>query len=116
MSPTDPFADREAEKYDNPIPSREFILELIRQLKTPLSYDALLEELKLEGEEHAEALRRRLRAMERDGQLVFTRAKTYALPDRLNLVKGYVSGHKDGFGFLRPDGGGPDLFMGPRVV
>ncbi len=116
MSPTDPFADREAEKYDNPIPSREFILELIRQRKTPLSYDALLEELKLEGEEHAEALRRRLRAMERDGQLVFTRAKTYALPDRLNLVKGYVSGHKDGFGFLRPEGGGQDLFMGPREM
>ena len=28
--------------------------------------------------------------MERDGQLVFTRNQCYALPDRLNLVKGYV--------------------------
>lgn len=37
-------------------------------------------ELNIEGEEQQEALRRRLRAMERDGQLVFTRRQCYALP------------------------------------
>lgn len=27
----DPFQDREAEKYENPIPSREFILALLEK-------------------------------------------------------------------------------------
>ena len=80
----------------------------------PMSREELAKVLKLTDEEPLEALRRRLRAMERDGRLVFTRNQCYALPDRLNLVKGYVLGHKDGFGFLRPEGGGPDLSEQPR--
>ena len=69
----DPFQEREAEKYANPIPSREFILEHLTKREKPASRDELAIELNIEGEEQTEALRRRLRAMERDGQLVFTR-------------------------------------------
>ncbi|ATG75772.1 exoribonuclease R [Zobellella denitrificans] len=112
----DPFLQREAEKYENPIPSREFILEHIKARQTPVSRDELFAELTLEGEEQAEALRRRLRAMERDGQLVFTRNQCYALPDKLNLVKGHVIGHREGFGFVRPDDGGDDLFLAQREM
>lgn len=112
----DPFLQREAEKYENPIPSREFILEHIKARQTPVSRDDLFAELALEGEEQAEALRRRLRAMERDGQLVFTRNQCYALPDKLNLVKGHVIGHREGFGFVRPDDGGGDLFLAQREM
>ncbi|MGL5197855.1 MAG: winged-helix domain-containing protein, partial [Aeromonas veronii] len=116
MSQKDPFLEREAEKYDNPIASRELILELIKGHEKPMSREELAKVLKLKDEEPLEALRRRLRAMERDGQLVFTRNQCYALPDRLNLVKGYVIGHKDGFGFLRPEGGGPDLYLNNREM
>ncbi len=116
MSITDPFLEREAQKYDNPIASREAILALIEKQNKPVSREALQSLLGLQGEEQEEALRRRLRAMERDGQLVFTRARCYALPDKLNLVKGRVVGHKDGFGFLRPDEGGDDLFLAPREM
>ncbi|MBM7456932.1 ribonuclease R [Oceanisphaera litoralis] len=112
----DPFLKREAEKYENPIPSREFILELIKTKQGPVSRDDVFAELALEGEEQAEALRRRLRAMERDGQLVFTRNKCYALPDKLNLIKGRVIGHREGFGFLRPEDGGDDLFLSQREM
>ena len=112
----DPFLEREAEKYENPIASREMILDLIKGHEKPMSREELAKVLKLTEEEPLEALRRRLRAMERDGQLVFTRNQCYALPDRLNLVKGYVLGHKDGFGFLRPEGGGPDLFLNNREM
>ena len=68
----DPFQEREAEKYANPIPSREFILEHLTKREKPASRDELAIELNIEGEEQTEALRRRLRAMERDGQLVFS--------------------------------------------
>lgn len=83
----DPFQEREAEKYANPIPSREFILEHLTKREKPASRDELAIELNIEGEEQTEALRRRLRAMERDGQLVFTRRQCYALPERLDLLK-----------------------------
>ncbi|MDR3431458.1 MAG: ribonuclease R [Rouxiella aceris] len=100
----DPFLEREAEKYESPIPSREFILEHLGKRETPASREELGNELNLSGEEALEALRRRLRAMERDGQLVFTRRQCYALPERLDLLKGTVIGHRDGYGFLRLEG------------
>ena len=37
----DPFQEREAEKYDNPIPSREFILAILKQNNVPLSRKSL---------------------------------------------------------------------------
>ncbi|MBU9838988.1 MULTISPECIES: ribonuclease R [Rahnella] len=100
----DPFLEREAEKYESPIPSREFILEHLAKRETPASREEIGNELNLSGEEALEALRRRLRAMERDGQLVFTRRQCYALPERLDLLKGTVIGHRDGYGFLRLEG------------
>ncbi|NDJ83979.1 ribonuclease R [Vibrio campbellii] len=102
--PNDPFADRESKNYENPIPSREFILEFLEEAGVPMNRNDLFEALKLEGEEQYEGLRRRLRAMERDGQLVFTRRQCYALPEKLEMVKGYVIGHKDGHGWVRPEG------------
>ncbi|WP_159192363.1 ribonuclease R [Klebsiella pneumoniae] len=107
----DPFQEREAEKYANPIPSREFILEHLTKREKPASRDELAIELNIEGEEQTEALRRRLRAMERDGQLVFTRRQCYALPERLDLLKGTVIGHRDGYGFLRVEGRKDDLYL-----
>lgn len=107
----DPFQEREAEKYANPIPSREFILEHLTKREKPASREELAVELNIEGEEQLEALRRRLRAMERDGQLVFTRRQCYALPERLDLLKGTVIGHRDGYGFLRVEGRKDDLYL-----
>lgn len=107
----DPFLEREAEKYESPIPSREFILAHLAKRETPASREELANELNLSGEEALEALRRRLRAMERDGQLVFTRRQCYALPERLDLLRGTVIGHRDGFGFLRVEGSKDDLYL-----
>ncbi|MYM61026.1 ribonuclease R [Vibrio sp. OCN044] len=103
-TPNDPFAERESEKYDNPVPSREFLLEFLEQAGVPLNRNDLFEALHLKGEEQYEGLRRRLRAMERDGQLVFTRRQCYAVPEKLEMIKGYVIGHKDGHGWVRPEG------------
>ncbi|MCW2481396.1 ribonuclease R [Candidatus Symbiopectobacterium sp. NZEC135] len=107
----DPFLEREAEKYESPIPSREYILAHIEKRNTPISRDELAADLELTTEEQQEALRRRLRAMERDGQLVFTRRQCYALPEKLDLLRGTVIGHRDGFGFLRVEGRKDDLYL-----
>jgi len=112
----DPEAAREAEKYDNPIPSRELILQHLGERGSPAAREELVEEFGLVSEEDIEALRRRLRAMERDGQLIYTRRGTYAPVDKLDLVCGRISGHRDGFGFLIPDDGSDDLFLSPAQM
>lgn len=111
MMTKDPYKDREADKYHSPIASREYILEVLAKFTTPMSRQEITKILKLTKEEELEALRRRLRAMERDGQLVFTRRQCYALPERLDLLKGTVIGHRDGFGFLRVEGQKEDFYL-----
>ena len=107
----DPHYKRELEKYDNPIPSREFILSVIRDNNAPMNRDEILTALSIRNEDQIEAMRRRLCAMENDGQLVFTKRKRYALPEKLDLFKGTVIGHREGFGFLQVDGKKDDLFI-----
>ncbi|MCF6211115.1 MAG: ribonuclease R [Gammaproteobacteria bacterium] len=111
---TDPHAEREARKYENPIPSRELILELLEEAGEPLVWQQVAERLGLDDEESQIALTRRLRAMERDGQLVRNRRNAYGPLDKMDLVRGRIIAHPDGFGFLVPDDGSDDLFMGPR--
>jgi len=112
----DPHSKREAENYDNPIPSREFILELLKQNNRPLSRRSISKLLGLKGEEQIEALRRRLRAMERDGQLLRNRKNAYGVMSKMNLITGRVMGHPDGYGFLIPDEGSEDLFLSEREM
>ena len=112
----DPFKKREEQKYDNPIPSREYIMQLLDEAGQPLNRQQIAETLGLEDEEQLEALRRRLRAMERDGQLIFNRRGGYGLVSKMQLIRGRVIGHADGFGFLVSDEGGDDLFLSAREM
>ena len=110
----DPNYAKELAKYDNPVPSREFILQIIRKQNSPMSKEEIFKTLAIVNEEQQEAMRRRLRAMENDGQLVFTKRKCYALPEKLDLLKGMVIGHREGFGFLQVEGKKDDFFI-PNV-
>ncbi|OAI21698.1 ribonuclease R [Methylomonas koyamae] len=112
----DPHAEREAEKYENPIPSRELILELIQQAGKPLRRQQIAQQFGLESADAQEALRRRLRAMERDGQLSFNSRQKYCIGSGHNTIAGRILGHPDGFGFLKPDDGSEDLFLSPREM
>ena len=112
----DPYRSREAKKYDNPIPSREYILEWLARSGTPLLAEELARQLDLHEEQEQIALGRRLNAMERDGQLVRNRLGAFCRVNKADLVAGRVIGHPDGFGFLKPDDGGDDLFLTPRQM
>jgi len=112
----DPYQAREAKKYANPIPSREFILSLIEDHGAPLRFDDLAEALKLVDPQQRDALSRRMNAMARDGQVVCNRRGGYCVVNHEDLIHGRVVGHPDGFGFLHPDEGGDDLFLSPREM
>ena len=114
--PHDPFAEREAAKYDRPVPSREYILDFLRESVGPLTYEELCSEFGIHDDDGREGLRRRLIAMERDGQAVRNRRNAYGTLDKMNLIKGRVVGHPEGFGFVIPSAGGDDLFLSSRQM
>ncbi len=113
----DPYRAREAQRYEHPIPSREYILEFLRnETSAPVTEAYIATCLEL-SENQQEALNRRIRAMERDGQLVRTRKNRVGLPERMNLVRGRVLAHPEGYGFLQPDEPGRrDLLLSPREM
>ncbi|QTH70149.1 ribonuclease R [Pseudoalteromonas xiamenensis] len=111
MSKQDPYLSREQEKYDNPVPSREFILEHIAKAGKATSFADLCKAMNVLDTERQDNFKRRLRAMERDGQLHFNKFKRYVIPTDDGLVKGRVIGHRDGFGFLEVEGEPKDWFI-----
>jgi ribonuclease R len=54
--------------------------------------------------------------MARDGDLMQNRREEWCLPSKLDLIRGKVQGHPDGFGFVVPDEGGDDLFLSPKEM
>ncbi len=107
----DPQAVREAGTYDHPVPSREYILQCLEEAGRPLTHDQLCQAYGMTDPDSIEALRRRLLAMLRDNQLFANRRGAYALISKLDLIKGRVQAHRDGFGFLIPEDGSNDLFL-----
>ncbi|WP_049722494.1 ribonuclease R [Gilvimarinus polysaccharolyticus] len=114
--PVDPFAEREAQKYDNPIPSREVILELLDRQDGPATHPEVCDLLGMVTEDDIEALRRRLIAMARDGQLISNRRGAFARVDRMDMVRARVQGHRDGYGFAVPAEGGEDIYLHNRQM
>lgn len=113
---SDPHLKREREKYEHPVPSREYIIKYLNEAGGPASQKQIEKSFELRSDEEQEGLRRRLRAMIRDGQLITTRRGSFALVENMELVSGRVIGHRDGFGFLIRDDGESDIFIPAREM
>jgi len=111
---TDPYREREQQKYENPVPSREFLMDLLAEQARPLTREEVAQAIGLESPDELEGLRRRLIAMERDGQAIRNRRGGYVLVDNEELLRGRVVGHQDGYGQLAPDVGGDRVYISPR--
>ncbi|WP_100658690.1 ribonuclease R [Alteromonas flava] len=107
----DPHYQREKSQYENPVASREYLIEILKDSGTPLSFLEICQRVNANNESERIGVQRRLRAMEREGQVQFTRQKKYVVADIKQTVIGRVIGHRDGFGFLRPENGEKDLFI-----
>jgi ribonuclease R len=111
----DPHFAREQSRYENPLPSREFILEILQEAGVPMSLDALTERLGID-EAGLDGFVRRIGAMERDAQVMRNRRGDICLVKKLDLIPGRVQGHPDGYGFLVPDDATGDLYLDAREM
>ena len=94
--------------------NKETVLAFFRQ-KTgkPLSFREMVGQMGL-GKPEGRALKRLLREMLRDGDVVRTRKGLYGPSGDMSLVSGYFEAHRDGFGFVIPEKPGErDLFIPP---
>ncbi|MFK7957885.1 MAG: ribonuclease R [Lysobacterales bacterium] len=110
----DPKAAQEQARYDKPIASRAAILMLLEQRGELMKRSHIAKALDITDDDGLEALRRRLRAMVRDGELIQNRRGGYGVAQKLEAKPGRVIGHPDGFGFLALDEGGDDWYLSPR--
>ncbi len=102
-------------RFEYEVPSREDILLELRTAEKPLAPQELAQRLGIKTNE-MEGFDRRLAAMERDGQLMPNRKGVLLLATKLDFVAGRVVGHRDGYGFLIRDEGGPDLWLAPKEM
>jgi ribonuclease R len=110
----DPHREREASRYEHPIPSREFILQTLAEAGIPLTDEDLAQRLAIKPQER-DAFAARLGAMERDGQILRNRKGAILVAAKLDLIKGSVEGHPDGYGFVVAEEG-EDLYLGPHEM
>ncbi len=113
----DPYAAREAQRYEQPIASREAILEFLSESSELMTAERIAQALAIASDPiRFDALAKRLSAMVRDGQLLVNRRGGYGVAQRLDLIPGEILANADGYGFLRPDDGGDDLYISPAQM
>lgn len=113
---SDPQSVRESELYENPIPSRELILQVMEEHGVPVKKLDLIKILEIQDDEII-FFEKRIRAMERQGQVLINRKDVLCIAKKINLSSGRVMGHPDGYGFLIPDDEEmDDVFLSPREM
>lgn len=97
--------------------NRDTILQFFREkTKRPLAFKEIVSLMNLHRKE-ARALKRIVRLMVRDGDLIITRKGLYGPAEDMSLVSGYFESHRDGYGFVvleRP--GERDIFIPARAT
>jgi ribonuclease R len=98
---------------------REKIDKLLSYMKDeaykPLTVQELEEAFGIEGSSNFKDFVKALVTMEEKGLVVRTRSNRYGLPEKMNLIRGKLSGHAKGFAFVIPDEPGlDDIFIPPN--
>lgn len=97
-------------------PSRQDVIDLLKDRGRPLKRNEIFERLNVVSQDSREIMRRRLKAMLRDGQVVKNRRNAYGLPEKMDLLRGRISAHADGFGFVQPESGESDLYLSSKEM
>ena len=92
------------------------ILDVLSEAGRPLSRRRLSHHFDMDKDTSDRELRPVLMKLVGEGRLVKNRRAAYGLPDHMDLVRGRISAHPDGFGFVMPEAGGDDLFLPPKAM
>ena len=94
--------------------NKETVLDFFKGKAKPLSFKEIIQLMGLSRPE-ARSLKRVLRELVREGEIVLTRKGLYGPAEEMNLITGYFQSHRDGYGFaISEKPGERDLFIPPR--
>jgi len=96
--------------------SKKQLLDYLKEQQTPQDWLAISRGLGVASKRSKKALSSQLAELLRTGELLFNRKEQYCLVQQSDLEAGTVIGHADGFGFLKCEAGGDDLFIPPREM
>lgn len=83
----------------------------------PLTVKELEEAFGIEDSSEFKEFVKALVSMEEQGLVIRTRSNRYGVPEKMNLIRGKVSGHARGFAFVIPDEAGKeDIFIPPSEL
>lgn len=105
-----------AKPYKHPIPGPNQLLDVLEAAGRPVKVEQLLVDIGLKGQRMRELLVERLYKMIQAGQIIQNRRGEYCLTEKIDLLTGVVSGHRDGFGFVILDKGGDDVYLSAREM
>ena len=94
---------------------RESVLGRLRSIGVPVTADELAARAMVDKRERG-SLDAAIESLVRAGDVLVNRKRELLVAEKLDLVRGTLQGHPDGFGFLVPDAGGEDLFLSPREM
>ncbi|MDR0250143.1 MAG: ribonuclease R [Burkholderiales bacterium] len=97
------------------LPDEARILNAVREAGMPLLPTVLAKRLQI-GTADKVAFEAQLAQLIKRGVLFANRKGALCLPAALDVVVGTVLGHSGGYGFLKPDEGGDDLFLPPQEM
>lgn len=92
------------------------IRRVLGEANQPLSRRQLSEVFGLSKPQSDQHLKPVLVAMVQTGEVIRNRRGAYGLAQEMNLIKGRISAHPDGFGFVVPEQAGPDLYLSPKQM
>ncbi|MCX5718268.1 MAG: ribonuclease R [Nitrospirae bacterium] len=97
--------------------NKQTLLSFFREkTKKPLSFKDMVNLMELSHSE-AHALKKVLRRMLQDGDIVLTRKGLYVPASNVDLMTGYFEAHKDGYGFVITEKPGErDIFIPARAT
>jgi len=94
--------------------SKKHIVELLKEYGAPVHFTTMVREF---GGRHLKReLKNLLEDMADNGEVTRLRGNSYALPGEVATVRGRISVHRDGYGFVAPEGGGEDIFIPAKFM
>ncbi|GFE61678.1 ribonuclease R [Geobacter sp. AOG2] len=94
--------------------SKKQILALLKEYGGSVLFSTLLRDF---GGRHLKReLKNLLDDMADNGEVIHQRGNSYVLPGQVKTVRGRISVHRDGYGFVAPEGGGEDIFIPAKFM